>query len=89
MLAIVGTVPIQDFPLVAGQILIEDNGISIRGKGLSVNRGTPALLAAAAKTGEALKQPAPFGYLAGPTPATQIMDIIHHIPGALLEILRK
>ena len=65
MLAIVGTVPDQDFPLVTGEVLIEDNGISIRGKRISVNRGTSALLAAAAKTGEALKQPAPFGYLVG------------------------
>jgi len=65
MLAIVGTVPDQDFPLVTGEVLIEDGGISIRGKRISVNRGTSALLAAAAKTGEALKQPAPFGYLVG------------------------
>jgi len=65
MLAIVGTVPDQDFPLVTGEVLIEDDGISIRGKRISVNRGTSALLAAAAKTGEVLKQAAPFGYLVG------------------------
>ena len=29
------------------------------------------------------------GSLAKPTPATQVMEIIRHIPGALLEILRK
>jgi len=50
---------------VTGKVSLEDDGICIQGKHIPVNRGTPALLAAAVKTGEALKQPAPFGYLAG------------------------
>jgi len=65
MLAIVGTIPHKDFPLVAGKVTLEDNDICIQGKRGSVNRGTPALLAAAIKTSEALGQPPPFGYLVG------------------------
>jgi len=65
MLAIVGTIPHKDFPLVAGKVTLEDDDICIQGKRGSVNRGTPALLAAAIKTSEALGQPPPFGYLVG------------------------
>ncbi|MBW1730133.1 MAG: sugar kinase [Deltaproteobacteria bacterium] len=65
MLAIVGTVPHKHFPLIGGKVILEDNDICIQGKRVSVNRGTPALLAAAIKTGEALGQPPPFGYLVG------------------------
>lgn len=65
MFAIAGTVPIQDFPLVAGEVFLEDDSICIQGKRVMVNRGTPALLAAAIKTCEVLDQGAPFGYLVG------------------------
>jgi len=67
MFAVVGTVPDQEFPLVAGKVALENNGIYIQGKRISVTRGTPALLAAAIKTGETLDQPTPFGYLVGDT----------------------
>jgi sugar/nucleoside kinase (ribokinase family) len=65
MFAVVGTVPDREFPLVSGEVSLEDNVICIQGKKVSVNRGTPALLAAAIKTCEVLDQPAPFGYLVG------------------------
>ncbi len=65
MLAVVGTVPEQNFPLVIGRVLLEGNVIRIEGTRAPVNRGTPALLAAAIKVGEALGQPPPVGYLAG------------------------
>lgn len=65
MLAIVGTVPDQNLPIVIGGVRLEDNGIRIQGKEVFVNRGTPALLAAAVKTCEVLDQTAPFGYLVG------------------------
>ena len=65
MFAVVGTVPDREFPLVSGEVFLEDDGICIQGKMVSVNRGTPALLAAAIKTCEVLDQPAPFGYLVG------------------------
>ena len=65
MLAIVGTIPDKDFPLVTGEVGLEDRNISIQGRQFPVNRGTPALLAAAVKATEILGQPAPFGYLVG------------------------
>ncbi len=65
MLAVVGTVPENDFPLLAGEVTLEDGYICIQGRKAPVNRGTPALIAAAAKTGVALGQPKLFGYLVG------------------------
>ncbi len=65
MLAIVGTVPDQKFPLTTGKVSLKDDKICIQGKQIHVNRGTPALLAAAVKTGEALGQLEVFGYLVG------------------------
>jgi hypothetical protein len=65
MLAVVGTVPEHDFPLLAGKVTLENGHISIQGRRVAVNRGTPALLAAAVKTGKTLGQEEPFGYLVG------------------------
>jgi len=65
MFAIVGTVPDHDFPLAVGEVLLVNGVIHIEGKSVPVNRGTPALLAAAIKTCEVLDQPAPFGYVVG------------------------
>lgn len=65
MLAVVGTIPDREFPLVAGKVTLQGDRILIQGNKVTVNRGTPALLAAAIKTAEALGQPEPFGYLAG------------------------
>lgn len=65
MLAIVGTVPDPDLPVISGTIGLEHDKILIRGSKVPVNRGTPALMAAAVKTCEALGQSNPYGYLAG------------------------
>jgi hypothetical protein len=65
MLAVVGTVPENDFPLLAGKVTFENGNICIKGKKININRGTPALLAAAAKTAESLGQEEPFAYLIG------------------------
>lgn len=65
MLAVVGTIPEHDFPLLAGKVALADDYISIDGKAVTINRGTPALLAAAAKTAETLGQKEPFAYVAG------------------------
>ncbi len=67
MLAVIGTVPIEDFPLVSGEATMEDDRIIIQGSPVSINRGTPALLAAAIKTCQTLGYPLPFGYLVGDT----------------------
>jgi NAD(P)H-hydrate repair Nnr-like enzyme with NAD(P)H-hydrate dehydratase domain len=65
MLAVVGTVPDCDFPLLEGKVTLENGDICIQGRRVPIKRGTPALLAAAVKVGEALDQEEPFGYLAG------------------------
>ena len=65
MLAIVGTIPDQDFPLTAGKITLKNNKILIQGKQFSVNRGTPALMAAALQAGKALGNTELYGFLAG------------------------
>jgi hypothetical protein len=65
MHAIIGTVPIKDFPLVAGEASLHDDIICIQGERITINRGTPALMAATIKAGEFLGQPAPHGYLVG------------------------
>jgi ADP-dependent NAD(P)H-hydrate dehydratase / NAD(P)H-hydrate epimerase len=67
MLAVVGTVPEPDFPLITGEVVLADGTVSIKGRHASVNRGTPALLAATVKVCEALGQPAPMGCLVGDT----------------------
>jgi NAD(P)H-hydrate repair Nnr-like enzyme with NAD(P)H-hydrate dehydratase domain len=65
MLAIVGTVPDSSFPLSAGNVTLENDNIRIQGREVPVNRGTPALLAAAVMTGALLGRSAPFACLAG------------------------
>jgi ADP-dependent NAD(P)H-hydrate dehydratase / NAD(P)H-hydrate epimerase len=65
MLAVVGTIPKQNFPLLAGKVTLENGEICIQDKRIPARRGTPALLAAAVKVGEILGQPEVFGYLVG------------------------
>ena len=65
MLSVVGTVPDEDFPLISGEVHLEENRIRIREMSIAVNRGTPALIAAALKAGEVLDLPLPLAYLVG------------------------
>ena len=65
MLAIVGTVPDQNFPLVTGGVDLKGDTLCIQGMQAPVNRGTPALIAAAVKINEILGQPLPVAYLVG------------------------
>jgi len=65
MLAIVGTIPEEDFPLVGGEVCLETDSIHVGERRVPVNRGTPALLAATIKTGDLLGLPLPYGYLVG------------------------
>jgi hypothetical protein len=46
MLAVVGTVPDPDFPLTVGRVDMVDDRLTINGRPVEVNRGTPALLGA-------------------------------------------
>jgi hypothetical protein len=65
MLAIIGTIPDSDFPLVSGEVRLKNNCIHIQGKHIDVYRGTPALIAANIRAGEALGQQPPSAYLVG------------------------
>jgi hypothetical protein len=65
MLAIIGTVPVKDFPMVEGEASLEGNQLLVQDKKIPINRGTPALLAAAIKAGEYFNQDHPWAYLVG------------------------
>lgn len=65
MLAIVGTVPDERFPLTIGRMSLIENTVRISEKNIPVNRGTPALIGAAIKAGEVLGLEDIHGFLAG------------------------
>ena len=65
MLVIVGTVPQEDFPLTAGPVAVDGGWLEIMGRRAPINRGTPALVAAALRAGEALGGVPVFAYLVG------------------------
>ncbi len=65
MFAVVGTVPDQQFPLTCGQVALSGRMLEINGHRLAVNRGTPALLAAAVNICDYFNAPPPFAYLVG------------------------
>src|SRR6056297_2650786 len=67
MLAVVGTVPEDEFPLVCGRAKLCSFGLRIAGKDIDVNRGTPALLAAACRMLQTLGQEPPLAFLVGDT----------------------
>ena len=65
MLAVVGTVPDEDFPLISGEVHLEKDRIRVCETTIAVNRGTSALIAAVLKAGEVLGLPLPLAYLVG------------------------
>ena len=67
MLAVIGTVPEDKFPLVCGQAELCPSGLRVEGKYIDVNRGTPALLAAACRMLQTLGQEPPMAFLVGDT----------------------
>lgn len=67
MLGIVGTVAEENFPLTSGTVMLEDEHIIIGDERIAVNRGTPALVAAAVETLKYMEKPNPFCYLVGDT----------------------
>lgn len=85
MLLIVGTVPEADFPLVEGEARLAGANLLVAGREIPVNRGTGALLAAAAATLAHFNQPAPFTCLAGDTGMGQgsrllYEHLVHSLP---------
>lgn len=65
MLAVVGTVPEEDFPLVEGPARLEGDRVTIEGRSADLNRGTAALLAAALSAGPVLGRAEVFAFLVG------------------------
>jgi hypothetical protein len=65
MLGIVGTVPDLQFPLVHGAIRLADNRLNINGHNIPINRGTPALLAAALRATEIIDGSEIYAFLVG------------------------
>ncbi|MFP4477703.1 MAG: NAD(P)H-hydrate dehydratase [Desulfatibacillaceae bacterium] len=67
MIAIVGTVPRDDFPLTEGEVVPDGEELAVDGRRVSVNRGTPALAAAAALALDYLGRPRLHAFLVGDT----------------------
>ena len=67
MLGIVGTVPDADLGLLHGPARMDGGRVTVAGRELEVQRGTPALLAAALQVAAHLGRPEIHAYLAGDT----------------------
>jgi hypothetical protein len=65
MLAIIGTVPEEDFPIASGIALVQDDSLTLQGHQTRVNRGTPALIAAASLACHTLGVSPPMSFLVG------------------------
>jgi len=65
MLVIVGTVPEEDFPLSVGTAVLRDGSLFLDGHKTSINRGTPALIAAASAACHTLGISPPISFLVG------------------------
>jgi len=92
MLAVVGTVPDENFPLLEGHVRLENDMLLLEGRGIPVNRGTPALLAAAIVAGEMLGNPAPFAYLVGDIGTGKgsrrlYEHLVKHLPKKTFEVM--
>lgn len=92
MLAIVGTVPDEAFPLTEGQVRLEKDTLVLQGRRIPVNRGTPALLAATIAAGDILGNPPPFAYLVGDIGtgrgSRQLYDYLtKHLPKAAFKVI--
>lgn len=65
MLALIGTVPEENFPIVSGTAILKGDRLSLEGHETLVNRGTPALIAATVMACETLDLSPPFLFLVG------------------------
>ncbi len=65
MLAVVGTMPEGPPQVVEGSVSLDGDRLFVAGRGFPVNRGTAALLAAAAQAASWLGEPPPHACLAG------------------------
>lgn len=65
MLGLIGTIAEDDFPLCCGEVVLEGDQIRMGKREIAVNRGTPAMIAAALQTLKQMRGTAPFCYLVG------------------------
>lgn len=65
MLAVVGTIPDNTFPLLSGEAALDDDMLHCQGSSFPIERGTAALIAAAVTTLKFFERSAPFVYLVG------------------------
>jgi len=65
MLALIGTVPDKNFPLVSGTVALRGDYLSLDGHQTSINRGTPALIAATCMACKTLGLSMPLCFLVG------------------------
>jgi len=65
MLALVGTVPEEDFPMSEGTAVLREGALFLDGHETSINRGTPALIAAASVACHTLGVSPPISFLVG------------------------
>lgn len=78
MLGIVGTIPDARFPLVHGQVRMVDGQLRLANQHIPINRGTPALLAAAIKASEYLNGHKIYAFLAGDIGLGQGSRSVYH-----------
>ena len=67
MLAVAGTVPLADLPVLEGAVDLERGQLRVEGAVLDLDRGTPALLAAACAAARVLGRETPHAFLVGDT----------------------
>jgi hypothetical protein len=92
MLAVVGTIPNQEFPLLEGQVRFEDDLLVLQGRGIPINRGTPALIAAAVVAGSILGNDLPYTYLVGDIGTGKgsrrlYEHLVKHLPKKTFEVM--
>ena len=92
MLGIVGTVPDADLGLLHGPARLEGGRVTVAGRELEVQRGTPALLAAALQVAAHLGRPEIHAYLAGDTGrgdgSRHLYDwLCRHLPDCICSVL--
>lgn len=92
MLAVVGTIPNQEFPLLEGQVRLEDDLLVLQGRGIPINRGTPALIAAAVVAGSILGNDLPYTYLVGDIGTGKgsrrlYEHLVKHLPKKTFEVM--
>lgn len=92
MLAVVGTVPDENFPLLEGHARLEGEGLIVEGRKIPVNRGTPALIAAAVAAGHILGNALPYTYLVGDVGTGKgsrrlYEHFVRHLPKKAFEVM--